>query len=607
MRLRLQHSICFGFLLFFTLLSMVSVAVAQPVVMEIPAKVEYAFRHYGDPNIARVAFASPMWNSGCSSTMIGPNFVLTAAHCGPTETEPDQTRELKFMTYRQNETERNIEIFQCRRLIHGWPRTDLAVLFCDPNGDVNPGDKYGYLDVEMRAPVVGDRVYSVWWNPVTTGPTGSLRVPLYSAGRVVRTDIVLWPDAGLDGPAKSNVGISMDTWGTRGASGSSNVDSNTHRILVAPTTRAPDPEGASRLALSMRTNLLSELLAPGTYEGAGYLENVKASNFPPGSYNFSEYAGEVDWNGNGVFDVQEDIERQRGENRRSSYWLGFDNRRRNELWQWGLVSMNYDTRQTSVNFSGAGLVLRHRFLNLKPNTSYRVGMLVKTESAGNGTALSVGFERREQPAWSVANLATTPGKHILRTAIIRTDGNPNPFFAIRTTGAFKGSVSEIQLIEDGATSSFELSDEREGWKTSFRTTAHFLPRGAASDSGGAPDFVLHVRHSTSPIGGARPVSTQKLLFLTNRVQRLCFKARSLSSTSARGTVRIKSGVAQALNSSFQLTTKWTTHCFDRIRTASTDTTLTFSSSDNRTSYLVDDVRLDADPVVAPPDEGIIVR
>ena len=167
--------------------------VAQAVAAERPGEVEYAFRRYGDADIARVAFASPMWNGGCSSTMIGPNFVLTAAHCGPAEAAPNQNGALTFMTFRNNETERNTEMFQCRRLIHGWPRHDLAVAFCDPNAaGVNPGDKYGYIDVETRAPAVGDSVYSVWWNPVVNGRTGGLFVPLFSAGNVVQTNAKIW-------------------------------------------------------------------------------------------------------------------------------------------------------------------------------------------------------------------------------------------------------------------------------------------------------------------------------------------------------------------------------------------------------------------------------
>jgi hypothetical protein len=581
--------------------------VTQAIAAERPGEVEYAFRIYGDPDISRTAFASPMWNGGCSSTMIGPNFLLTAAHCGPAEAAANQTATATFMTYRSNETERNTEMFQCRRLIHGWPRHDLAVTFCDPNAaGVNPGDKYGYVDVETRAPAVGDAVYSIWWNPVVNGRTGGVTVPLYSAGNVVQTNAKIWSGI-LGAPAGTNVGIFMDTWAQPGASGSSNVDRNTHRILVGPTTLANSPESAARWAWSMRTYLDAELLAPGDYgPSAGFLENVKASNFPAGTYNFSRYVGKVDKSVNGVFDVQEDIEWQRGENQRISYWLGFDSRRRNQLWETGFVLIDHDAKQTPIPYVGAGLVLRHRLLNLKPNTNYRVGVKVATNSAGNAAALSVGFERSKQPAWSVATLATVPGTTVLRTAMIRTDGDPRPFFAVRTTGAFNGAISEIQLIEDGSTSTFELADQREGWTTAFGR-AHFLPQGVtAGNAGAAPDFALRVRPLFTT---AIPTSTQKLLFLPSRGQRVCFQVRALAATTATGTLRITSGGSQIRNATFPLTTSWETRCFGRIWTPSTDTTLTLASSEGLyTSYLVDNLRVDDDPFVVhvPPVGGVVL-
>ena len=578
-------------------------SVAQPVLAERPGEVEYAFRYYNDPKIARVQFAAPNWR-GCSSTMIGPNFVLTAAHCGPAESEASQEATLMFMTYRANETQRNVENFRCRRLIHGWPRHDLAILYCPPNAaGVSPGEKYGYVDFETRAPVVGDSVYSIWWNPVTSGATGTTNVSLFSAGTVRRINEVIWDDR-LGGPGGQPIGINMSTWTQPGSSGSSSISRTTNRILVGPTSTGSSPEGPSKNAWSMRTYLDTDVLAPGNYPGANFIENVKASNFPPGTWDFARYAGKVDRNQNAVFDVQEDIERAYGENTRATYWLGFDMRRRIPQWETGFVAIDYDAKETRIAYVGAGLALRHRFLNLKPNTTYRVGVRVKTNTAGNANALTVGFERSNQAAWSVAALATPAGTTGYRTALIRTDASPKPFFAIRSTGAFNGSVSEIELVEDGSTNNFELADQREGWTTGFLTPADFLPRGVTADSGGAPDFALALR--TFGWGAVLPVSTNTLVFSPLRFQRLCFKVRSLDPTSASGVARITSGTTQVVNATFPLTTAWTQQCVNRISTPSTDTTLTFASSGTiSTTYLVDDVKLEADPnVFTLPPGGI---
>lgn len=577
---------------------------AQAVAAERSGLVEFAYRHYNDPSIARTAYASPNWK-GCSATMIGPNTLLTAAHCGPTEADANQFGTATFAVYRSDQTNMATEQFFCRRVIHGWPRHDLAVLFCEPNGGVNPGDKYGYLDVETRAPAIGDAVYSIWQNPVD-GAGIPNEVPLYSAGHVVSTTEKIWSGI-LGGPANTPVGIKMDTWGFAGASGSSNIDANTHRILVGPTSTADKDEGPARYAFSMQTYENAELLAPGLYINAGPLQNVTAGNFPNGNYDFASYVGKVDKNNNAVFDVQEDIERQRGENQRSTYWLGFENRRRNALWEIKAVTIDYGSAQTPVSYGGPGLVLRHRFLNLKPNTNYRVGIRVTTTSSGTPAprdprhiALTVGFEREDQAAWSTATLTTTPGTDSFQTALLHTDASPAPFFAIRTTSAFSGALRDIELIEDGTLDGFELIDQREGWGTSFGQPASFLPRGVTSTNG-APDFALQV---VSLFGGSIPVSTQKLLFLPGRSQDLCFKAAMTAGTGT-GTVKITSGSSVVLNATFPLTTAWTRPCFPRIVTPSTDTTLTFASTGTiASSYLVDDVSLVVDPLSPPPPTGI---
>src|SRR5262249_30031373 len=62
------------------------------ITSEVAGKAEIVVRHYDDPEVARVAFASGDIGN-CSATMIGPNVMMTAAHCNGTD------KTMTFRTY----------------------------------------------------------------------------------------------------------------------------------------------------------------------------------------------------------------------------------------------------------------------------------------------------------------------------------------------------------------------------------------------------------------------------------------------------------------------------------------------------------------------------
>src|SRR5262249_37081509 len=83
---------------------------------------EVVARRYADPEVARVSYAAPLISAGgaCSATMIGPNVLMTAAHCGPRTTET-----AVFRTYRNGgTTTSDAESFTCSFLYQTFDDTD---------------------------------------------------------------------------------------------------------------------------------------------------------------------------------------------------------------------------------------------------------------------------------------------------------------------------------------------------------------------------------------------------------------------------------------------------------------------------------------------------
>ena len=98
---------------------------------------------------------------------------------------------MTFNLYRSNEYDIAAQTYQCKRLIHGWPLHDLALAYCAPDAHgMGPGDKFGYLDFELRPPVIGDRL---WLIPGHCDPTVNLH-DWYVGVRNGRVE-ALWPIA----------------------------------------------------------------------------------------------------------------------------------------------------------------------------------------------------------------------------------------------------------------------------------------------------------------------------------------------------------------------------------------------------------------------------
>ena len=118
-------------------------ALAQQIQVEQANIAERAFFHYHDPEVALRSYAA-VDTGGCSGMMIGPNTLLTAAHCS------GFPKDVTFHTY-TSAGQQVVETFKAQYLMHTYKDTDLILFYLFPNdAGENAGDKYGYVDFDLR-------------------------------------------------------------------------------------------------------------------------------------------------------------------------------------------------------------------------------------------------------------------------------------------------------------------------------------------------------------------------------------------------------------------------------------------------------------------------
>ncbi len=556
-----------------------------------PAEI-IARRYLVDPDVTAVSYAATGIVGGCSATLIGPNLVLTAAHCG------FKSHLFGFQTYRERDPLRaERETVQCNPLYQTFADTDMLLMHCPAINGINPGDKFGYVDLDPRAAADGDQVYSLWKNPVDD--VGGGEHMLFSSGEVIDDEAEGWmtPD-GYDCTA-----ILTNLFGIAGASGSSQISADRHEILVGPLSVAPSGGGDKRWSLSMLDYRLRAEVRDAS--------NVDAATVIALGLDPAAYVGGTDKDGDLQLDIQTDLERATGEAPRDHYTLSFSSERKNPLWT---VLHNADFRPDDqlVYLDAHGGVdaverLRHERLGLSPSTEYRVSVMVlagSTTSAG----LEIGFDGDfGQYGWApvdsqAIDLVAGAG-WVMHSFALKSSYFGNTGLTIRTRPGAKASIAAINVIEGRSTMDFDTFDKRYHWRNDNNgARAFILPDG--TDPG--VDWAAAVpRNNSIASGNDWPLRSRQLALVGGQHYQMCFDFRKYAGAVASpitGHVRVKSNNSVVYSQAFSVTaTNWNQLCTDDFMPIGSDNILQFGIDapppdqgvESGAIYLVDDIQIDA--------------
>ncbi len=534
-------------------------------------------RYASNPDVTLASYATADMD-GCSATMIGPNFVMSAAHCGAF------AHNLTFRTYRDgSRTLSDTETFRCEHLIQTFPETDLLLLHCAPNAaGESPGDKYGYLDLDASLPRVGQNLYSIWTNPVDS--LGLPSAQIYSAGQVTSTTSRGW-FTWFDSAAA----VESNLWTQPGASGSSGINPVNHRILLGPTSVGVATEGPWRAGLSVRDYLWHGYV-DATAPFNRNIPALTALGLDPAAY-----PGPIDKDWDDLFDVQTDAERLHGENRRDHYWLGFESPRRNALWTVSNTSIDSTQRWAFVSAPGAGPALTHAKLPLLPETRYRVTLMTYVATAQAGTLIVrlIDPSAKERTVDEHRLALTEIGAWQMHSFTLDTGTHEDAQFSIETSAAVQAYVLAPSLIEDGSIMDFDSADKRVNWRNNNDgSRALITPDGRTS---GAPDLAARVfRDTRYTLGNDWSLRNRQLALQPTHWNRVCFDAKTFQSPDHAGRARLANASAVVLSLPFAVTGTWQTHCSDWFRPTSEDNNLLFGNEAAKSgyTYLVDNLRIE---------------
>jgi hypothetical protein len=560
-----------------------SALTAEMVISANQEIVNAAGLYYANPDIAANQYAEASLGY-CNGVMIGPNVYFTAAHCGGGPTS------ISFRTYRNGSTaSSDTESFTCDAMEQTYNDTDGVLFYCWPNAaGENPGDKYGYVDFDVTPPTVGQQIYSISANNWNTGPL-PFDTRLFANGQITSVT-----DTGWFAPSSApNTAVAMNLWGEPGMSGSPHFSAANHHMIIAPLSTAPPTGGWNRNALSMRDLLYWGYVNPGfdpSVQGPTVnVSLVTSLGLTPGSY-YGWADKELDWE----FDIQHDLERQRGETRRDWYFLGFDSQRRNALWDpTTLATFDVANRWAHISRpSGTGYsdALAHNKLNLAAG-NYRVSLMTYTQASQFSSSLWVGLKSGSSfiAGEYVPNTVGSGWQMHTIEVTAPSDGLSLMFGVYGTADIL---VSAVSVVKSTAVMDFDTFDKRTNWRNDIDgSRAMVVPDGRVT---GTPNWAVRV---TTPATTGYPVRNRQLTLAGGRPYRICFDARREVVAGvpgwAQAELRVMSGGVLATSTTVYLSTSWTSSCTATFTPPSDDNNLQIRLVAGDSPFVLDNIAITA--------------
>ncbi len=612
---------------------------------------ERAFWDYPDPDLARESYTLSKITvpflggaQACSANLIGPNLLLTAAHCGvndgPTTAIPGASTAMLF--YDDSNFPRS-EVFSCRTLLASHNDTDLALWYCTSvvAGGIPPGLKYGYGDFDIQMAdsrpfgfnyyqsrameSVGRSVDRFWWNGLGTPPNGNPGDPgyqpasasyipgnhnLYGAGTITQTGGVNWENPGnvplaatCDGVNVQTIGILSNVMSTSGSSGSSHWSSDNRRILLGPLTVA---------AQAPVETFSSEQLGIADYVFWGSVRQTTNGNCTVGHMNTSlidgtlglnstNYYKWVDKDLDGVFDIQKDLEAVLGEYSRSFYWLGFESNRRNVQWN-RYLDNNHMIMTPSVGTGTLRMLPSNGSQNWvkaasRTDLNLSSGTYVATYDVYTATGVS-GPDIKICIGASCFNSYGMTGAWIRQVAQLTTTAGAEVSIWVKDSAEI--TIRNFSLQKYLTPFNFDTAEQRRAWNG--RTdidTGLFWPDGVGTTSTSAGFAGVVTRDPNYSLGNDWSLRTRYTGMLPWHAYRVCYSSRD----SVRDPQSLVNGwvIARVLDntSGSELTRSWgqvprgsgwTIHCFGDFLPTSLDVEIEFGIwQAGSGSILVDDV------------------